>query len=222
MTDLLARIRAALGVSGEEPDRRARVAARLAAPSIGPAPARARGARAELMEAFRSRLQSHHGTAETIAELSNAPSAIAAWLAERALPERAVIAPALAHLDWSALAVEVRAPRSDDRIGISPAALGVAETGSLLLYAGANEPLTLAFVPETHIVLLAAADIVGSLEEVWAEQRRRFPERPPQALTLVSGPSRTADIEQTMYLGAHGPKCLHVLIAETREAETPE
>jgi len=143
MTDLLARIRAALGVSGEEPDRRARVAARLADPSNGPAPARARGSRAELMEAFRFRLQGHHGTAETIAELSNAPAAIAAWLAERALPERAVIAPALAHLDWSALAVEVRAPRSDDRIGISPAALGVAETGSLLLYAGANELLTL-------------------------------------------------------------------------------
>ena len=213
MTDLLGRVRAALGVTGDETDRRARVDRRLSSPPHPPmARATEEADETERLDRLRQRLEGHHATTALLPARGGIPAAVAAWLAAQALPKTARIAPALSDLDWSPLGVETGAPRAEDRVGISEAAVGIAETGSLVLHADADNPLTLAFTPEFHIVALAAEAIVGPIEAAWAWQRQAFPDRPPQSLTLVSGPSRTADIEQTMYLGAHGPRRLHVVI----------
>jgi len=214
MSELTARIRTALGVTEDSAEsRRAAVERRLSAPPAPPLAMPADGAGGDsLLELFCRKLEAHHATAALLAARQDAPGGVADWLAAEGQPFKAVIAPALADLDWSPLDVEARAPDAADTVGVSEAALGIAETGSLVLHADPDNPLTLAFTPEFHIVVLAAAAIAGPIEAAWAWQRRRFPDRPPQSLTLVSGPSRTADIEQTMYLGAHGPKRLHVLI----------
>jgi L-lactate dehydrogenase complex protein LldG len=95
---------------------------------------------------------------------------------------------------------------------------GIADTGGLILWPGPEEPRLLSLVPPVHLALLDPARIHGSFwhairEEGWAGRM------PPNAL-LVSGPSKTADIEQTLAYGVHGPKRL-VVVAVTEVPETP-
>ena len=72
---------------------------------------------------------------------------------------------------------------------------------------------TVNFLPEIHMVLIRTSDIVGSYEEAWDRLRGVYGERSlPRSVNLISGPSRTADIEQTIVMGAHGPRRLLVLI----------
>lgn len=102
-------------------------------------------------------------------------------------------------------------PRPRTRFGLSQAFAGIAETGTLMLYSGTDSPVTLNFLPEHHLVAVAAEKIVAHFEDAWALARRRA-DFPPRAVNLITGPSRTADIERTLQLGAHGPRRLHVLI----------
>ena len=100
-----------------------------------------------------------------------------------------------------------------DRAALSRAVVAAAETGTLFLVSGPDNPTTLNFLPEAHTVLIAASDIVGSYEEAWDRLRAIYGEGAlPRTVNLISGPSRTADIEQTIVRGAHGPRRLHVLI----------
>ena len=97
--------------------------------------------------------------------------------------------------------------------GLSRAVAAAAETGTLVLVSGADNPTTLAFLPETHFILIRAGDVVGSYEEAFDRLRAIYGEGAlPRTVNLISGPSRTADIEQTIVRGAHGPKRLHVVI----------
>jgi len=89
---------------------------------------------------------------------------------------------------------------------------GVAETGGLLLMPGAAEPRLMSLVPPVHIALLRASTIQDSL---WSAVKVLGWGRalPPNAL-LISGPSKTADIEQTLAYGVHGPKRLIVVLVD--------
>jgi L-lactate dehydrogenase complex protein LldG len=83
----------------------------------------------------------------------------------------------------------------------------------LFLVSGAANPTTLNFLPEFHMVLVKASDIVGFYEEAWDRLRGIYDERTlPRTVNMISGPSRTADIEQTIVKGAHGPRRLYVVI----------
>jgi len=78
---------------------------------------------------------------------------------------------------------------------------------------GPANPTTLNFLPDNHIVVLKRADLVGDLESLWSRLRQRFGAGTlPRTVNLITGPSRSADIEQKMLLGAHGPRRLHILI----------
>ena len=89
----------------------------------------------------------------------------------------------------------------------------VAESGTLVLTSGVDNPTTLNFLPETAIVVVDAADIAGDYETVWDRLRAETGEAPlPRTVNWVNGPSRSADIEQTLLLGAHGPRSLHVIV----------
>jgi L-lactate dehydrogenase complex protein LldG len=110
------------------------------------------------------------------------------------------------------------------RAALSCAVTAAAETGTLFLVSGNDNPTTLAFLPESHFILVRAGDVVGSYEEAFDRLRALYGERHgevpgragsyalPRSVNLISGPSRTADIEQTIVRGAHGPKRLHVVI----------
>jgi L-lactate dehydrogenase complex protein LldG len=89
----------------------------------------------------------------------------------------------------------------------------VAETGTLVLVSGPDNPTTLNLLPDTHIVMIDADDIAGDYEAVWRRVRDTYGAgQAPRTVNLVTGPSRSADIEQTLILGAHGPRALHIFV----------
>jgi L-lactate dehydrogenase complex protein LldG len=214
---ILGSIGRALAVTGSEAPRRQAVAERLRLHPPGIVPARGQLSPRERIELFRRMLEAAAGTAEQIPEAAEVPGAIAALLRAHNLPLalRCGADPRLAALPWErerALTV-TRGPSSgNDAVALSHALAGIAESGTLLLASGPDNPTTLNFLPETHIVVLEAADIVGDYEAAWHRVRERFGDALPRTLNMITGPSRSADIEQTLILGAHGPRQLHVII----------
>ena len=94
----------------------------------------------------------------------------------------------------------------------------IAETGTLLAESGPEHPSSLNFLPEHHIVALKASQVVAAYEDAWVKLRKARKKGRgfdlPRTLNMITGPSRTGDIEQTMQLGAHGPRRLHIIIVE--------
>lgn len=166
----------------------------------------------DLVERFAAQLVAAAGTlarAETDAEV---PAAVGAYLDQRGLPKRLAVAPALQDMSWPA-EWEVRfGPSSGaDRVAVTPCFAAVAETGTLALLSGPDSPTTLNFLPDHHLVVAYAAQLVAHLEDLW-ERLRQHPQGMPRTLNLITGPSRTADVEQTLQLGAHGPLALHLIL----------
>ncbi|MBL4597416.1 MAG: LUD domain-containing protein [Rhizobiaceae bacterium] len=101
----------------------------------------------------------------------------------------------------------------NDLVGVSHAMGGVAETGTLFMTSGKANPTTLNFLPETHIVVVNENDVEANYEDLLKKLRRKFGVgKMPRVLNMITGPSRSADIEQTLILGAHGPLRLHIII----------
>ncbi len=96
--------------------------------------------------------------------------------------------------------------------GITAADYLVARTGSIVLQANAAGGRRLSILPPFHIVLARAAQVVHSLDEVFAAYEAQHTRPVTSYLTVITGPSRTSDIEKTLVLGAHGPKRLAVIL----------
>jgi L-lactate dehydrogenase complex protein LldG len=152
-------------------------------------------------------------TVQRVKHRVEVPQACAAYLAENELAGTVAIWPALNTLDWSVLPHEARlgAPTGDDLIGISAVACAVAETGTLVFASKADEPASTHLLPETHIAIVREDQVVHTMEDAF-EMLRKEGRIMPRALNFVSGPSRTADIEQTIVLGAHGPYRVHLIL----------
>jgi Uncharacterized conserved protein len=150
-----------------------------------------------------------------VASAQDVPSAVAAYLREQALGVQGVAWETLADLPWvdAGVTLEFRPPRDEDKLGITGCFCAVAETGSLVLASSPATPSSTHLLPQTHIAIVPASRIVAALEDAYALLRAELGEL-PRALSTVSGPSRTGDIEQTIVLGAHGPYRVHVVIVD--------
>jgi L-lactate dehydrogenase complex protein LldG len=220
---MLSRIRAALGVAGPDMSRQASVRDRLQRHPRGTIPARAAKSGEACVALLTEMLENQGADVTRAAAPEDAVRAIADDLRDENLREcdlapslRMGADPLLAGLPWGAApAIERRFGRAEpsDTCALSRALVAAAETGTLFLISGADNPTTLNFLPEVHIVLISAGDIVGSYEAAWDRLRARYgPRALPRTVNLISGPSRTADIEQTIVRRAHGPRRLHVVI----------
>jgi len=96
--------------------------------------------------------------------------------------------------------------------GITGALAGIADTGTLLLRPDAHEPRTLSLVPPVHVAVLMCSTLHASLAAAW--RALALAADMPTNLLLVSGPSKTADIQQTLAYGAHGPKELVIVLVD--------
>ena len=105
-------------------------------------------------------------------------------------------------------------PTGDDLNAVRAAFAGVAETGTLALVSGPDNPTTLNFLPDNHIVVLSRDDDRRRLRKRLRRAARPFTARRRcrGRVNFITGPSRSADIEQTLLLGAHGPRRLHIVI----------
>lgn len=142
------------------------------------------------------------------------PTLLARYLSERKLPMLGVCWPSLNSLPWSAAGLEMqsRPAKNQDLVGVTGAFCAIAETGTLMLLSGPNTPATTSLLPETHVAVLDPKRIVATMEDAW-ELMRKECKQPPRAVNFISGPSRTADIEQTVTLGAHGPYRVLLILA---------
>jgi L-lactate dehydrogenase complex protein LldG len=160
-------------------------------------------------------------TIERIGERGEIPAAVARYVDALELPpalaqqksHRGVCWPEFGDLDWAAagLTIEARPTTGDDRLGITGAFCAIAETGTLVILSGMDTPTATTLLPDTHIAVLHASRIVPGMEEAFALIRREHGLL-PRAVNMISGPSRTGDIEQTIVLGAHGPYRVHILV----------
>jgi L-lactate dehydrogenase complex protein LldF len=94
------------------------------------------------------------------------------------------------------------------RAGITGVSAAIAETGTLMITSGSTQPLTASLLPEIHVAIVRSSQIVGSLDEALKESS--IPDA--SAAVLITGPSRTADIEMTLTIGVHGPKELVIFV----------
>ena len=175
----------------------------------GPAPAPS----ADVVALFEEKSKAMLCTLQRVDSEEEIVQACNDYLASLQLNGTVAVWPALSHLDWSVLSQSNRlgAPTGDDLIGISAVACAVAETGTLVFASNAQEPASTHLLPETHIAVVHASQVVHTMEDAFA--RLRSQDRlMPRALNFVSGPSRTADIEQTIVLGAHGPYRVHLIL----------
>lgn len=165
---------------------------------------------ADHLARFIRKFESRAGTIERVASLAEVPAAVEAYRRAKDLPPRAVIGAALKDLPWPAeWAIRHGAAGPEATLSVTPSLAGVAETGSLMLASSPESPTTHNFVPDDHVVVLEVARIVACFEDAWAVLRTQGM---PRATNIVSGPSRTADVEQTIQLGAHGPRRVHVIL----------
>ncbi len=215
---ILGKIRSSLHADPAELERRAAVAARLAEPPRHLIPAHTRRPAAELAAMFKAALSAQGADLIAVGAPARIPVVIADYLRAHGLPPRVRTGsdPYLAALAWDetpALAHEQGPAQAGDVAGLSRAVAGVAETGTLVLASGPHNPVTLAFVPDTHLVVVDAHTIVGSYEEAMALVAAECGfEALPRTVNLVSGPSRTGDIGGKIVMGAHGPRRLAVII----------
>ena len=218
--EILGRLRRALKASAENPGRQEAVRARIGAQARGPVPARSDRPRREMIALFVEQAEAVATTVVRVGGNGQVPQAVANYLKSQNLPAEIRLAPdpALEGLPWSEqplLKVETGRARVEDATSVTAAVAGVAETGTLMLASGPTAPTTLNFLPENHIVVLKASQVVGPYEDAWDRLRAANGEgRLPRTVNFITGPSRTGDIEQTIQMGAHGPRRLHVILVE--------
>ncbi len=166
-----------------------------------------------LIDRFSDKLVLGGGTLQIVKNEQSVTAAIETFLETQQLPKRIKLAPALKSMQWSEQ-VEISYGRSDgdDLVSLAPAFCAIAETGSVVLLSSSESPTSLNFLPDVHIVIVKANQLVVNIEDAWSKLREL--NKIPRTVNIITGPSKTADIEQTLQIGAHGPRKLHVICIE--------
>lgn len=217
--EILATMRRSLGAAHDDAARRAAVESRIAAGAPGVRPLRGQGDADARAATFASEAQRVNATFERVASLDLVPEVAAGFLRQRNLPAHIRMGEdaRLAAMPWTGTQLDVtRGPSAgDDLNAISFAEAAVAETGTLVFVSGAHNPTTLNFLPDNHIAIVRMCDVEADYEAVWVRLRARFGKGVlPRTVNFVTGPSRSADIEQKLLLGAHGPRSLHIIMVD--------
>jgi len=218
--DILNSIRRARGRKTGAPPKSAME--RLNAPSLNIIPERGKVADDLKIKQFIIEAEKVQATTKSIKTSGEIANAVSDYLKSNNLPASIKVSndPLIYQVNWQktpALNVSNEPICGSDEVGVSVAYSGIAETGTLVFLSGPDNPTRLNFYPLTHIAVVQAKNITGAYETVWQRIRAQNKSKNakgimPRAVNFITGPSRTADIEQTLLLGAHGPQRLHIII----------
>lgn len=225
---ILGAIRRGLRRGELPPDQQAMLRERMAHPPRQLIPGRSQIPRPEQISLLVRNIEKEFGTLDRVPDGDAVPGAVAGYLAQHNLPSAFAMAPhpELQALPWSSrpmLLIREGRALPTDLVSVQQAFAAVAETGTLMLPSGPERPTTLNLLSDTAIVVLRTSRVVGPYEDAWDLLRQERQGGMADAMTgsfmprnvmLVTGPSRSADIEQTLELGAHGPRRLHVVLIE--------
>jgi L-lactate dehydrogenase complex protein LldG len=197
------------------------------APKPGPViPLRGQQKDRALVDLFKKQAEAAAATVVEVARAEDVPAAVSEYLRGRNLPPQIRLAPdaRVQGLDWKSqplLETSTGASDGHDMTSVTPVLAGVAETGTLMVHSGDATPNTLHFLPETHIAVVYADELVGTYEDGWTALRAKqggdlSNGAMPRTVSFVTGPSRSADIGKILLMGAHGPKRLHVILVDAK------
>lgn len=209
--NILARIRTNSGKQGATTEQELAAArAVISARTRGPLPTFAQH---EPINHFIEECDRLKTTLAEVHSLQDVPAEIARYLSIENLEKKLAGWAEFSTLNWADVKIEFanRAANANDLVGLTGCFCGIGETGTLLLLGALATPKVTALLPETHICVLKKSRIVPTMEDAFQLMRDEIGE-PPRATFFVSGPSRTADIEQTIVIGAHGPYRVHVIL----------
>ena len=223
---ILSRVRR--GLKPRDTVAEARLEARLTDPPWCPSPARGQVDGPKAQALFEEMAEEASCSISRLPDISQVPGAVADYLKSHNLAPKVRLAPhpEIEAMDWAtAPLTEVSSgpARDRDAVSLTCCHAGVAETGTLVLHSGDHGPVTLSFCPDHHIVVLKATRIVGTYEEALnmdggmprsGAGDKTAGRAMPRTVNFITGPSRTADIEQRIQLGAHGPRRLHILLID--------
>ena len=228
-SEILGAVREALSkTAGKFPDLQAashvEANSRLVDHPVNLIPARGRLGKKARVDLFIREAERVNATVARVSSTEGVPREVARFLAKNNLPMTLKIAPETSEdtIPWTEqplLKVEEGRADGTEHASVTRAFAGVAETGTLVVLSGPGNPTTLNFLPPSHVCVVQASDITGDYEEVWARLRAEKSDGDtgdflPRTVNWITGPSRTADIEQTLLLGAHGPQRLHIVIVD--------
>jgi L-lactate dehydrogenase complex protein LldG len=205
--EILNRIRSALGgrerTDSEATELDARMRARPGGPIVG--------FDADVLIQFLAKTAANNFTVERIASIQMLVSSVCALLPDGKVADISV-AGTLDHVGWpSDWNINRGAGRVVERVSVTQALAGIAETGSVVMASGPDSPTSLNFLPDLHVVVLRADDVVAHPEDVWPRMQM---ENWPRAVNVISGPSRTADVGGIIVRPAHGPKRVHLIVVD--------
>ncbi len=232
---ILGGIRSSLKRGRLDPKTEAELRARVAAHRRNLIPVRSAALdRLQKIELFAAMAKEVQATFTRVTSPSAIAGEVARYLAAENLPAELVMAPdrsldTIPWEEWPLLQIRRGRAEAEDKVGLTPCFAAIAETGTLMLISGPQTPTTLNFLPDTHIVIVRGDQLVGCYEDGWDRLRLSgCMETLPRTINFITGPSRTADIEQHIELGAHGPRRLHIVLIEddettrsTQHAEQP-
>jgi L-lactate dehydrogenase complex protein LldG len=228
-SEILGAVREALSkTAGKSPDLQGashvEANSRLVDHPVNLIPARGRLGKKARVDLFIRESERVNATVARVSSTEGVPREVARFLAKNNLPMTLKIAPETSEdtIPWTEqtlLKVEEGRADGTEHASVTRAFAGVAETGTLVVLSGPGNPTTLNFLPPSHVCVVQASDITGDYEEVWARLRAEKSDGDtgdflPRTVNWITGPSRTADIEQTLLLGAHGPQRLHIVIVD--------
>ncbi|MEQ1719276.1 MAG: LUD domain-containing protein [Hyphomicrobium sp.] len=210
---ILSRIRSAIGKGRSEGER---AASEMALPS------RLKPVRPPLpagtLAHFKAKCEANLISVQTLAHLNEVPGAVAHILAQANMAPDISVAPSLRDLVWPATMTTASAKaRITEKLTVTRAAAGIAETGTCVVCSGDDAPSSLTFAPELNVIVLDEAGVVAYLEDGLALVKTRYAPW-PRTVNLVSGPSRTADVAGIVVRPAHGPKAVHLLLVSAPPA----
>lgn len=217
MTGVLDDIRAAL--AGDVKGRWAEVVEWTTRRRPGPLPSQAKLAAESVLDAFNARAQRAACAVEVVHTAQEAVASLSATLRRWDVAPRLVASPDPLLRSWlepgKSFEVRFGGPAPNDTVGVVLPIAAVAETGTLVLRSGATSPTALAFLPDYLVAIVPWSRIVATyeagLERVIADAAGGI----PRCINFITGPSRTADIEEILLLGAHGPRTLHILVIDS-------
>ena len=207
---ILGRIRSGLKRGPLNEQQQAQITQELTAKKRTIQPARAKVTGTTALDDFKAMATEAATEIVEIANLGELPHAVAQLMNQANILDQSLVLANeadLISLDWEQAKVTAatRVSTKGDSISLTHSLCGVAETGTLVLRSGANTPTTLNLFPDIHCVVLEKSRIVGGYEDAWDLIRAKGV---PRTVNFITGPSRSADLEQTLRMGAHGPKRL--------------
>ena len=205
-------------------DQQAMLLGRMARPPRHLIPARSQVSRPDQIHLLVRNIEKEFGTVTRVPDAQHVPDAVAEYLASQNLPSDLVMSPhpELQSMPWSdrpLLRIRQGRAQPTDLVSVQQVFAAIAETGTLMLPSAPDRPTTINLLPDTAIAILRTTRVVGAYEDAWDLLRAEHPTEPsggfmPRNVMFVTGPSRSADIEQTLELGAHGPRRLHIVLIE--------